>query len=296
MKKLIDFFQNDIWKEDNNKYNSFFYRSLRIATSTFGGFISDDCFDKGSSLTFYSLMSLIPMLAIVFWIAQSFGVEQKISEEIRNQLQSQPEIASKLIQFSRSYLKEAKGSLIASLGILVLFWTTFSMIGNIASYFNKIWKIQKSRTLWQQFKSYTTFLFILPLFLVLSNSLIIYSTTLAVFASNFLNFSPLDFFIIKMIHYLITCCMLSFFYYYFPNTKVLLSSSIIAGTITSLIFFIWQWIYIEIQAHTTSYGAIYGSFAALPLFLFWLNYSWLIILFGTELSYEIQKDLKSQRG
>lgn len=280
--------------ENSDKYNTFIYKSFRIAISTFRGFISDDCYEKGSALTFYSLMSLIPLLAIVFGIAQSFGIEQRISEEIRNQLQSQPEIANKIIQFSQSSLKETKGSLIASLGVIVLFWTTFSMIGSIESYFDKIWKIQKSRTWWQQIKRYTTFLFLLPLFLVVSSSIIIYSTTVAVAASKLINFSPLSFFAIKVIPSFFTWGMLSFFYFYFPNTKVLWTSGLVAGFITGLIFFIWQWIYVLFQTHATSYGAIYGSFAAVPLFLFWLNYSWLIILFGTELSYQIQKTLTSQ--
>lgn len=289
MKKLIDFFQSKIWLEQSVKYNTRIYKFLRVAIRTFQGFITDNCFEKGAALTYYTLMSLVPLLAIIFGIAQGFEVEQKISEAVKDQFQSQPEIANKIINFSQSYIKQVKGSLIASLGIIVLLWSIFSMIGNIENYFNKIWKIHKARTWWQQIKSYVLLLFLLPLFLVVSSSLTVYSTEVAAAASRLLGFSSFIFFVFKIIPYLSTWGMLSLFYFYFPNTKVLWRSSLIAGLITSLIFFIWQSIYVEFQTYATSYGAIYGSFAAIPLFLFWLNYSWLIVLFGIELSYHIQK-------
>lgn len=261
---------------------------------TFRGFVEDACFEKGSALTFWSLMTIVPLLAIVFGIAQSFGIEQLISEEVKNQLKSQPEIAEKIVQFSQSYLKETRGGLIASLGIIALIWTTFSMSGSIESYFNKIWKISKSRTFWQQIKRYAVFILVLPLFLVLSSSITIYSVTVADAASGSVYFSSVVYFVIKVIPYFLTWGMLSFFYFYFPNTKVLWTSSLVAGIITCLIFSIWQWIYVQFQVHATSYGVIYGSFAAIPFFLFWLNYSWLIILFGTELSYQTQKALTDE--
>lgn len=294
IKQLVYFFQKDIWKDQRGQppIKQFIYKWLRIFISSVQGFMEDKGFDKASTLTFYTLLAIIPLLAIGFGIAQYLGFEDKFIEQIKTQFQSQPQVADKLIEFANSTLKTTKGSIIASFGIIVLFWTVLKTIGNIESFFDDIWHIKTPRTLWQEVKNYTPFILLFPIFLVGSSSVIIYASSTAIAASNaikFLSFlSPLIMYLFNFISYLISWCLLSLLYIYLPNTKVSWKAGFIAGIITGILYFIWQWVYVSFQVHASSYGTIYGGFAAVPLFLIWLNYSWLIIIFGAELCYQIQ--------
>lgn len=292
--QFISYFQQEFWNPpETRKPKNFFYKILRIFFSSIKGFIEDKCFDKASTLTFYSLMTLVPIIAIGFGIAQGLGFAEKFTEQVKTQFQHQPEIAEKIIEFSNSTLKTTKGGVVAGLGFVLLLWSVLKMIGNIEIFFNEIWKVETPRTLLQQVKSYVPMILLFPLFLVGSNSAIIFISTQAILATQSIDIlyilSPFIKLLFWLIPYLISWGILSFFYIYLPNTKVYWKAGIIAGIAAGLCYALWQWIYITFQVHATSYGTIYGSFAAFPLFLLWLNYSWLIILFGTELSSHIQK-------
>lgn len=288
MKKFKGFFQFR-----NGREKSAVHHYLRIFVSAVQGFMQDKGFDKASTLTFYSLLSIVPLFAIFFGIAQALGFADQLTEQIKTQFSSQPQVADKLIEFSNSTLKTTHGGLIASFGIILLFWTVLKTIGNIEAFFDEIWQVKKTRTLWQEIKSYTPLILLFPFFLVGSSSAILYMSTAATSvikafpALNFLTSFIMALF--SLISYLISWSLLSLLYIYLPNTKVPWKAGFIAGCVTGIIYFLWQWLYVTFQVHAASYGAIYGSFAAVPLFLIWLNYSWLIILLGAELCYHLQK-------
>lgn len=292
LKSIIRFFRKDLWETQND---NFFYRALRISIASVQGFIEDKGFDKASTLTFYFLLSIIPLVAISFGVAQSLGFEDKFEEQVKSQLlHSQPQVAEKILEFSNATLRTTRGGIIAAFGIAVLVWTVLRMIGNIASFFDDIWRTKKTRTLWEQVKSYVPMILLFPIFLVGSSSILVYmsSTATSIIESvKFLGFlGPFVKYLFQLISYLVSWAFLSFIYIYLPDTKVSWKAGMIAGIITGIIYVIWQWIYVTFQVNAASYGAIYGSFAAIPLFLIWLNYSWLIIIFGAELTYHIQNE------
>ena len=297
MKTFINFFK-DLWLNRGTVKNSqnFFYKFLRVLVTSIRDFINDNGFDKASTLTFYSLLSIIPLIAIGFGIAQALGIAEKFSEQVQAQFSNQPQIAEKIIQFSNATLNTTRGGVIASFGLIVLVWTVFRTIGNIASSFDEIWKVKKLPTFWQQVKRYVPMIFLFPIFLVGSSSIIIYVFTQATLASEsivYLHFlGPFFHILIQLIPFFLNWGMFSFLYIYLPNTKVLWKAGIIAGMITTILYLFWQWIYVTFQLNAGSYGTIYGSFAAVPLFLIWLNYSWYIVLFGAELSTHIQKEIE----
>lgn len=244
-------------------------------------------------LTFYSLMSIVPIVAIGFGIAQELGFGETFTKLVQEQLIAQPQVAEKIIEFSNSTLENTRGNVIASLGIGVLLWTVFRMIGNIEIYFDEIWKAKVPRTLWDQAKSYIPMIFLFPIFLVGANNILLFVSTKAVGATQsveFLSiFSELIEFLAHLLSSLIGLIVLIFMYIYLPNTKVSWRAAATGGIIAAILYALWQWIYVTFQANAASYGFIYGSFAAFPLFLIWLNYSWVIILFGTELTASIQR-------
>jgi membrane protein len=299
-KQIVQFFRKDIWKDPRKQSSTkrFIYRWLRILISSVQGFIKNKGFDKASTITFYTLLAIIPLIAISFGIAQELGFADKFTEEVKVQFRSQPEVAEKLIQFSDSTLKTTQGGVIASFGLVVLFWTVIKTLGNIEVFFNDIWQVETPRTLWQSIKRYTPLILLFPVFLVGSSSVIVYMSTTALAASEsiqFLNFlNPVILYLFNFISYLVSWCLLSLLYIYVPNTKVPWKAGFKAGIITGILYFIWQWVYVTFQVKASNYGAIYGSFAAVPLFLIWLNYSWLILIFGARLCYQIQQETEKK--
>lgn len=294
------FFQKTIWNDPPplNIFSAFFYKFLRVTIRSTHGFIKDECFAKASALTYYSLLAIIPLFAIGFGIAQLFGFEETLKKEILLAFQEQPMIAEKAIEFASAALKQTKGGLIASLGLVVLLWTVFSMITSMEAFFDKIWHVSSSRSFLRQTMRYIPLILLLPLFAILAGSSILYISSLGIAQSENPSFSAFigsaTDVLLRIIPYILAWFVFTFLYMYIPHAKVGWKGGIIAGFIASLAFETWQWIYIHFQLKASSFGVIYGSFAAVPLFLIWLNYSWLIVLFGTELSYNIEKDQRKQ--
>ncbi len=275
----------------HNVIKNFFHSILKLLYGTLQNFIVHKGFEKASTMTFYTLLSIVPLMAIGFGVAQFVGFEDQFTRLIKEEFYHQPEIAEKMIQFSLSALKQTRGDVIASIGMVILFWTVLQMLGNIESYFNEFWHVKQSRSFWKQIKSFIPLILLFPLFLVGSSSLILFLSKKSHSALYSLGFpdlmDSLIFYFLNITQFLLSWCWLSFLFIYLPNTYVSWKAGILAGFITALFFIVWQGIYVAFQLNATSYGAIYGSFAAVPLFLFWLNYSWLILLLGSGLAYQI---------
>lgn len=275
--------------------NRWIKRVLRIIYDAIRGFFADDCYSKASALTFYSLLSIVPILAVIFGIAKGFGFEKALEKEIIERFSEQKEVMDHLIQFAYSTLLNTKGGLIAGIGVFVLFWSVLGLLSYVETSLNGIWKVPHSRPYSRKISDYLATMVICPLFLVTSSSITVFLTTqiTATAQSNPILgvVSPYLLLILKFFPYLLSTLLFTFIYQFMPNTKVYPRSSLIAGFLAGTAFQLWQWIYIKFQIGVSSYGAIYGSFAALPLFLIWIQVSWLILLAGAELAFEIENDL-----
>ena len=197
-----------------------------------------------------------------------------------------------MIKFAHSLLDNTSGGLIAGLGIAVLFLTIIKMLSNIEDAFNNIWGIKKSRTLARKFSDYLAVILVCPIFLVVSGSLTVFINTQtgnALERFTFLqSFGPALRWLIGMSPYGILWIIFAFIYLFIPNTKVRPGSALLAGVVAGTLFQLAQWAYVTFQVGVAKYNAIYGSFAAIPLFLMWLQFSWLIVLFGAELAFAHQ--------
>lgn len=289
---------NELFPHKNNQAipsPSIWKRMLRVLYDAGRGFIEDDCYAKASALTFYSLLSIVPVLAVLFGIAKGFGFEKALEFEISERFAEQRELMEKLIQFAYSWLQNVQGGIIAGIGTFALFWSVLGLLSSIETALNAIWKTPISRTIGRRISDYLATMVICPLVLVTSSSLTVFlSTQIEQTAhSNVITevISPVLLLVLKFFPFFLSWVLFTFVYLFLPNTKVYLRSAIIAGIIGGTAFQLWQWIYIKFQIGVASYGAIYGSFAALPLFLIWLQISWLILLAGAELAFEIENDL-----
>lgn len=273
----------------------FWRRVAKVLMDAARGFIEDDCYSKASALTFYTLLSIVPVLAVIFGIAKGFGFENALEVEISHRFYEQRELTDKLIEFAYSWLQSVKGGVIAGFGIFVLLWSVFGLLNNIESNLNSIWKIRIGRPYSRKISDYLATMIICPIFLVTSSSLTVFLSTHLTHTAQHYGVaevvSPVLVFLLKLFPFFLSWMLFTFIYLFMPNTKVYLRSGIIAGVLAGTAFQLWQWIYIRFQIGVASYGAIYGSFAALPLFLIWLQISWLILLAGAEVAFEIENDL-----
>ena len=275
--------------------SSWVKRIIRIGYDTLRGFINDDCYTKASALTFYSLLSIVPVLAVLFGIAKGFGFEHALESEIIERFSEQREVMDKLIQFAYSWLLNVKGGIIAGIGTAALLWSALGLLSSIESALNSIWKVPIARSYSRKINDYLATMLICPIFFVTSSSITVFlSTQLAATAQSNVIIevvSPLLLFILKLFPFFLSWILFTYIYLFIPNTKIFLRSALIAGILGGTAFQLWQWLYIHFQIGVASYGAIYGSFAAFPLFLMWLQISWLILLAGAELAFEIENDL-----
>ena len=295
IQKAADFMKHDIWRIRRTKLSpgkSFILNLVRVLLLSIRGFDEDKCQLRASALTFYSLVSIVPVAAMAFGIAKGFGFEKILEEQLRNKLAGHEDILANIIQFSHALLANTQGGLIAGIGLVVLFWAVLKVLGQIEYSFNDIWGIKEKRTFGRMFGDYLSLMLICPVILILSGGVTVFVTTqVNLIMEKFTilgSFSPIIFFLLKLLPYTLLWGLFTFLYIFMPNTKVKLSAGLIAGIIAGTTFQIVQWVYITFQIGVVQYNAIYGSFAALPLFLAWIQLSWLIVLYGAELSFAYQ--------
>ena len=298
LKKFSDtlqFLNADIWRLQAHKLpprRSFWITQLRIVLLAFRRFNMDKCELRASALTFYSLLSIVPVVALAFAVAKGFGVEKILGDQLMEKMQGQEEVAERIIGFAQSFLENTKGGAIAGVGIVLLFWTVIKVLGNVEKSFNDIWGVKTARAMGRKFADYLSIMMICPVLLIIASSVTVLLTTQVSAMLERLSFlgylADVLIWLLKILPYGVIWLVFTFIYVFMPNTKVELKSALWGGILAGTIYQLVQLAYITFQIGVSNYGAIYGSFAALPLFLVWLQLSWLIVLLGAEISFAHQ--------
>ena len=243
---------------------------------------------QASALTYSTLLAIVPMLAVVFAIARGFGYNKYIEIWFREVLSSQPQVADVIVSFVNSYLVHTKSGIFLGVGLIFMLYTVLMLVNNVEETFNQIWQVNNSRPILRSFANYLAMFFLFPIIIVVSTGLSVFMETMADSMDNLAVLGP---FIHKLLQYSPYMLMSLFFivlYVYMPNTEVRLSCAIIPGILAGIAMQVLQVVYIHSQIWVTGYNAIYGSFAALPLFMLWIQISWTICLFGAQLTYTNQ--------
>ena len=294
-KKIMSFLRHDVWRVRRTSLppgKSFFLNLLRVFILSVRGFDEDKCRLRASALTFYSLISIVPVMAMAFGIAKGFGFEKLMEQQLRDKLAGHEDILQKVLEFSNALLANTQGGLIAGAGLIVLIWAILKVLGQIEDSFNDIWGVKEKRSLGRMFGDYLSLMLVCPVLLILSSGLTIFFTTQITTIVEKFTFlgviGPAVFTFLKFLPYALLWGVFAFIYIFMPNTKVRFSSGLYAGIVAGTIFQLVQWAYITFQIGVAKYNAIYGSFAALPLFLIWLQLSWFIVLYGAEFSFALQ--------
>lgn len=301
LQKIKRYFQHGLWDfslREKKGWSLFFYKSLRIAALSLRGFFQDRCTLIASSMTYYTLMSLVPVLAMAFGIAGGFGLEDYLKDQLLVNFPEHHQILTDLFAFSDKLLERTQGGILAVVSVLLLIWSATLLLTNIENALNHIWGVKKMRSWRRLFSDYFTLMLITPLFFILANAM-------AVWISQYLEkgiaivshgsvMTAVLLSIVRLVPYGMFCVLFALLYLYLPNTKVKGSSAFIGGAIAGTLYLILQWGYIYFQVALTHYGAIYGSLAALPLFLIWVQLNWFLLLLGAEISFAHQTHVQRE--
>ncbi|MBT3375926.1 MAG: YihY/virulence factor BrkB family protein [Lentisphaerae bacterium] len=311
----------------------------RICTIVTKGFISDRCALQASALTYISLMSMVPVLALMLSLSKGFGAQEVLMETIGirrvqstaaadarppldnsasgaevpqtqpdpeglgidmnspfeviegSKLSELPPQAAKVIQVLLAYVDNTNFRTLGVVGLLFLLVSVLKAAGKVEQSFNLIWGIHESRSIYRKFSDYLSVLIVVPVLVMgatsvntaLSSGRVVevvqsLSGPLFFIYQELLRMTGIGFIIIAF----------AFLYLFMPNTRVKLFPALIAGIVGGILWYIAQFFYIEAQVGTAKYNAIYGTFAAVPLFLVWLYANWVIVLFGAEVCFAAQ--------
>ena len=288
LKKLWKFLTYDIWRitEDEVTKTTFsIYTIIKTSYLCITRFTQDQIVTKASALTYSTLLAIVPMLAILFAIARGFGFDQLMEQQIAEALGGQTEAVNYILQFVKSYLAETKNGIFIGVGLIMLLWTVLNLINNMEITFNGIWQVKHGRSMYRKVTDYFSLLLMMPILIVLSGGLSIFTTTALKHIESFALLAPIGKFMVRLIPFILTWFMFTGLYIFMPNTKVKFKHAIISGIIAGTAYQFFQMLYISGQIWVARYNAIYGSFAALPMLLLWLQVSWTICLFGATLTY-----------
>ena len=240
---------------------------------------------QASALTYSTLLAIVPMLAVVFAIARGFGYNKYIEMWFRELLSSQPQVADAIVSFVNSYLIHTKSGIFLGVGLIFMLYTVLMLVNNVEETFNQIWQVNNSRPILRSFANYLAMFFLFPIIIVISTGLSIFMETVADKMDDFVILEPIVHKLFSFFPFMLMSLLFIFLYVYMPNTKVRFSCAIIPGILAGIAMHLLQIAYIHSQIWVTGYNAIYGSFAALPLFMLWVQISWAICLFGAQLTY-----------
>ncbi|MBR4897676.1 MAG: YihY/virulence factor BrkB family protein [Prevotella sp.] len=291
LKRLKQFLQVDIWRtssEELSPVRRLFYEVVKVVWLAVRFFTTKRVLTQAAALTYSTLLAIVPIMAVVFAIARGFGYSKYIELWFRDAFASQPQAAEVIIGWVNSYLVHTKSGIFLGVGLIFMLYTVLMLVSNIEQTFNEIWQVKKPRSIFRTFTDYLAMFFLFPILIVISSGLSIFMATMASSLPDFLLLGSAVRLLISLSPYVLMSALFIALYVFMPNTHVRVKNSIVPGILAGIAMQWLQFFYIHSQIWVTGYNAIYGSFAALPLFMLWVQISWTICLFGAELSYTSQ--------
>jgi len=254
---------------------------------------SDRNSQRAVALTYYTVFSLVPIAALLFGIAKGFDMDQYLRRVLEERLWQHRALLEQVCYFADTTLKEAKGGVVAGVGIVALLWTVMWLAANVEKSFNDVWHLPPRLNVLRKFNDYLALLILLPVVLILLSSAGVLLEQWFVKILRYTFFAgPEQETLITILSggtaVVLTSFVFALLYFLIPNTRVRCSSALLAGLVAGVLYLLFQRGFIILQSAIFRYNQVYGSFAVLPLFLIWLQWSWQVVLFGAEVGFVFQ--------
>ncbi|MCM1147777.1 MAG: YihY/virulence factor BrkB family protein [Bacteroidales bacterium] len=261
---------------------------IRVSKAIWEDFTAKRVMNAASLLTYSTLLAVVPVVAVIFAVARGFGYNKYIESWFRSALDSQPQVAEVIVGFVNSYLVNTKSGVVFGIGLVFMLYTIIMLTMNIEIAFNDIWGVKSQRSLTRTFTDYLAMFFILPIMIIVMSGVTLWIASLSSLVNEMFVIGTLMQFGMDILPLLLLSCIIAVLYIFMPNTHVRWRCAVLPAFIAAVAMELLQYFYVHSQLWVSSYNAIYGSFAALPLFMLWLQFTWTIILIGAELAYTNQ--------
>lgn len=289
---FLKFITKDIWDldiDDFGKAKKKLIKYLRVAVITIKEAVINHLGLYAFSLSFFTTMSMVPFAAVAFAVTDGFGLKETLQELLLEYFSENKEVVQLVIQFAENIVEISQKDAFGIISLIFFIGTVFWLILNVEKCFNLIWKAERGRSIAKRFLYYVGILIVAPLVITMFLSMtLVVTNTLNTFGFEFQQLKIAGFLIQWLVFYGIITLFFTILYKYVPNVKVKFSAAFFASLIAAGAFVGWQYLYMETQLLVSRLNTVYGAFAAIPLFLIWINVSWTIILIGAEISHAYQ--------
>ncbi|MGM0415816.1 MAG: YihY/virulence factor BrkB family protein [Thermodesulfobacteriota bacterium] len=257
--------------------------AVRALLLTLVLFKRERCMEKAAALTYSSLLALVPLLAIMFALLKGLGVHNTMEPMLLKYLASgSDEVVSNVL----GYINNTNVGSLGAVGLITLLLTVLFLLSNVEKVFNSLWQVRESRSWFRRFADYFSVITFGPLFLLaaISMSSSLRSQTLVQWILEQPWLGEMMIKALEITPFVVIWAAFMFLYLFMPNTKVHFSAAAVGGVTAGTLWLISQWGYVSFQIGVGKYNAIYGTMAALPVFMIWMYIGWIIALAGGSLS------------
>ena len=290
--RMKRFLNDEIWNldlEELSKAKARFVKYMKVLLITIKTFSGEKIGFQAVALSFFSTMSVVPFVAVIFAITGGFGLADKLTEFLYSYFNNSQQIIDTILGFAQNIISTAQSSAMGLVSALLFVWIVISMMMNVERVFNNVWMVQKSRNLIKRLSMIIAMLIVTPfVIMVFFGGSFVYSHALSYFGLDVDTLSTFTAIFSWTLFGAVAVFTFSAMYKFIPNSYVEYSNALRAAAFYGIAFTIMQYLYHETQVFVTRLNGIYGAFAAVPLFMVWINIGWFIILIGAELSYAFQ--------
>ena len=290
--RIRHFLSEEIWilnPDELSRAKARFIKYIKVLIITIRTFSAQKIGFQAVALSFFGTMSVVPFLALTFVVTGGLGLEDRLRELLYENFSNYQEIINMIMGFADNIITTALSSGVGLVSSLFFLWVVLWMMISVERVFNNVWKVHKSRNIFKRISFYIIVLVLAPFVLLLFFSgSISYTNLFNNMEWGILGLEEVKSIVSWLLFYAVAMLTFSAMYKFIPNARVRYSHALKAAIPSALAFTVLQYLYLETQLFVTRLNAVYGAMAAIPLFMFWLNFGWFIILFGSELSYAFQ--------
>lgn len=290
--RLKNFFKEDIWQmelEELSRAKARFIKYMKVLLITIKTFSAEKIGFQAVALSFFSTMSVVPFIAIVFAVTGGLGLADKLKEFLYAYFDKSQQAIDMVLGFAQNIIDTAQSSAMGLISALMFAFIVVWMMLNVERVFNNVWRVQKSRNILKRLSIIVAMLLVAPfVVLVFFGGSIVYSHALSYLGLDVEEFGVFKSLLTWVLFAMVAALTFSAMYKFIPNAEVKYKEALRAATIAGAAFSLMQYTYLETQVFVTRLNSIFGAFAAVPLFMVWINIGWFIILIGSEISYAFQ--------